>query len=542
MSDTRSRSFKPAFTLRPPDYRTPSPPLKDVEPISPLGDRRKMFDRHTIKKRKLEDDAAALSMSPDKSRYNGVNKFEDRHEDVTQRLPQPINTAARSRRASGLDTLAEVATSPDYNSESLNMGFRLPTSGTLPNASKHSSLIPQSHIQRHSKRSHSEVFSSRPDILPNCRPSTSHLPQAQGSAHGRSSSANFPAPAIIEYAGSQSNQLAQPNQQDSDSRFEVAELLLNLSRGHPSLSKSIPADSRAKDGILSSASAGLNGYYGPHKTQQDSLPPKEGHLKIASREVDEGGLISKINAAPQTEDQSGRADLESESSKPREHRGWPKGKPRGPRANQVESKRKTKSTPKTSEFHPTDRGGFKSRQRKPNSAANRDTFDLFDSVLEKRRLRRTSDPEVVLKEHIDRPHADNVTMRPPSLPPMLPPGPPKKKSKSTKNSENNLDDFCSACHKKRNAINNYNESWICCNGCKTWLHAGCAGFGSERRIKEVDKFYCNMCQAKHGPTTCKSSRLPDILTRILLMISVQLFVNLRGLIPPLITLVYMKGS
>ncbi|KAI9668458.1 MAG: JmjC domain-containing histone demethylation protein 1 [Alyxoria varia] len=513
MSDARSRSFKPAFSLRPPGYRTPSPPLKDVEPISPLGDRRKVFDGYRVKKRKLEDGDAALFKTSDMSYHDSGNNPGTRHVKSTQRPPDPINTAARSRRASGLDTLAEVATSPDYNAGRFDMGFRLPTSATFPHPLTDSSQIPQSSVQRHSKRSHSEVFGSRPDILPSSRPATSHIPSIQGSVHGRSSSANFPAPASNEYPEYQNNQSPQPNQQDSDSRFEIAELLLNLSRGQPSLSKSRAAGTKAKDGILASASAELNGYHVPRETQQDRLEPKLEPQTIANienddYEVNEGGLHSTSDAAAQTENQSAGADMRPHSSKSREHRGWPKGKARGPRANQVESKQRTKSAPKNSELLPPHRVGSKSRQRKPSSIAHRNTFDHIDSALEQRRLRRTSDPEIVLKEHIDRPHTDKVTMRPPSLPPMLPPDPPKKKSKSAKTSENNLNDFCSACHKKRNSTNNYNESWICCNGCKTWLHASCAGFESERKMKEVDKFYCNMCQAKHGPTTFvrKSSR------------------------------------
>lgn len=69
-------------------------------------------------------------------------------------------------------------------------------------------------------------------------------------------------------------------------------------------------------------------------------------------------------------------------------------------------------------------------------------------------------------------------------------------------------EFCPACQLRRNKINGFQDLWINCNGCKTWIHATCAGFDTEKKVKEVDKFYCKKCETNHGSTTYvrKSSR------------------------------------
>ncbi|KAI9800125.1 MAG: Lysine-specific demethylase 7A [Piccolia ochrophora] len=50
-------------------------------------------------------------------------------------------------------------------------------------------------------------------------------------------------------------------------------------------------------------------------------------------------------------------------------------------------------------------------------------------------------------------------------------------------------------------------SWISCDGCKRWFHFACAGL-TEKEVRSVDKFSCADCWNTHGPTTYvrKSSR------------------------------------
>lgn len=66
---------------------------------------------------------------------------------------------------------------------------------------------------------------------------------------------------------------------------------------------------------------------------------------------------------------------------------------------------------------------------------------------------------------------------------------------------------CASCHLVRRTDNGFHDLWISCNGCKQWLHHNCAGFESERKVRDVDKFYCKACEPKHGTTTCKSCSL-----------------------------------
>lgn len=71
---------------------------------------------------------------------------------------------------------------------------------------------------------------------------------------------------------------------------------------------------------------------------------------------------------------------------------------------------------------------------------------------------------------------------------------------------------CACCNFTRNSASVDNEnnatSWINCDGCKSWYHFACAGFKNEREVRSVDKFRCKKCKPVHGATTYvrKSSR------------------------------------
>lgn len=86
----------------------------------------------------------------------------------------------------------------------------------------------------------------------------------------------------------------------------------------------------------------------------------------------------------------------------------------------------------------------------------------------------------------------------------LPVGKPASATKHTasKTSKVHSDTVCAGCKFSRNSLNGEGESWISCNGCKEWFHFACAGFKSEREVRNVDKFYCRPCKATHGATTC----------------------------------------
>ncbi|KAI9812023.1 MAG: JmjC domain-containing histone demethylation protein 1 [Pycnora praestabilis] len=65
---------------------------------------------------------------------------------------------------------------------------------------------------------------------------------------------------------------------------------------------------------------------------------------------------------------------------------------------------------------------------------------------------------------------------------------------------------CAGCNFARNnSLDGENEadatSWISCDGCKRWFHFACAGFKSEREVRSVDKYNCRECRPRCGPTT-----------------------------------------
>lgn len=67
---------------------------------------------------------------------------------------------------------------------------------------------------------------------------------------------------------------------------------------------------------------------------------------------------------------------------------------------------------------------------------------------------------------------------------------------------------CASCHLLRRTINGLHDLWISCNGCKMWYHHNCAGFENERKVRDVDKYYCKECEPRHGATTCELSTGP----------------------------------
>ncbi len=64
-------------------------------------------------------------------------------------------------------------------------------------------------------------------------------------------------------------------------------------------------------------------------------------------------------------------------------------------------------------------------------------------------------------------------------------------------------EVCAECNKLQRETEDEDAgiTWISCNGCSRWFHAGCVGFKGKSEARSVDKFVCKQCQPEHGQTT-----------------------------------------
>ena len=204
-----------------------------------------------------------------------------------------------------------------------------------------------------------------------------------------------------------------------------------------------------------------------------------------------------------------------EDAKPKKHQGWPKGKPRGPRNTPASSKRK-KATPKP---------------KAPSSAGSRVVVDQAQSPLGNG-IAATADASTSSSSNVTPPshqpsgarrhsfsnsflvlpttdtpsaavRAQSVPLQ--TFPSTAPPAAePSRRTKAQQVAEPDL--ICASCKSSDSEVKvGDGEQWIGCDGCKEWYHYACAGFNSEREVRDVNKFYCEPCRPKFGQTTSRST-------------------------------------
>lgn len=510
-------SFRPEFRRRVPGYRTPSPPRHAVEPLSPLGAPRGSHAETTSeavsKKRSHDHFEAHNAHTEDHWPAQDTRSFSFRGHRASHPGPTPIDTRASAHpQPSALDIFATIATSPSLAARDHFSSFQYPS----PNAFAADHMSKSHHFERASKRSRSEVINQRPVFGYESRPTTSHVypspfsptsPPANGFSYGYNTGR----------PSERFQSSVQHNQEDEVTLRQDAELLLSISRGFAnrkpvvdSQPKHLPngLDPR-RDSFPSTSSPRIQ-----YTRGFGGAPGADARYQYYERDVDMmddagdptvdgkfiGPTISRGNGVP---------------SKPKDHRGWPKGKPRGPRNVGADGKKKAKTTrkPDTTNSEKTatkvrcrtnDSGSTIAAQRKSSPYE----IPCLDVDPEVKRPRRASDTRL---KHYDKEFGsreDFEKSRRVSAPPKAmtpPPQPGQKKPRSRR--EPQLD-ICAACKKNRNATDGLHELWINCNGCKSWFHTTCAGFYEEKKVKDVDKFYCEGCKPDHGPTTFvrKSSR------------------------------------
>jgi F-box/leucine-rich repeat protein 10/11 len=236
----------------------------------------------------------------------------------------------------------------------------------------------------------------------------------------------------------------------------------------------------------------------------------------------------------------------AEETKPKKHQGWPKGKPRGPRSTPSTSRRK-KATPKPKTAPPTSSKPTADQLQSPQSlladqngvpaAADASTSSSshatpsHDLPAGPRRHSFSNSflvlPATDLRSEAAR--AQSVPLQASLLTP-TPTSKPAQRAKAQPIPEPEL--ICASCKSSDSEIKvGDGEQWIGCDGCKEWYHYACAGFNSEREVRDVNKFYCEPCRPKFGQTTSRStdaywSNKSDLAQR---------FVNLSEPTLPLIT-------
>ena len=523
-------SFRSEFRHRLPSYRTPSPPRHAFEPLSPvraasalqitdssgLASRKRSFD--DIETQNNHTQGQWPTQDPRSSRWSGHR--------VSQAGPAPIDTHKASRTDStALQFLAALATSP-----SLAARDRLALGGFPPScaisAADHQFPKPQP-FERASKRSRSEVIHPRPVFNYESRPSTSYAlpptfspssPNVAPTNHTRTSSGTHyhSIPSSIQ-------------QHTEDDVREDAELLLSISRG--------VSESANQRRMPSMSSWRVNGATeGTHRYQsiRHDLNSAPQPLYHSPRRLDENSMPEvkqstssqfqhRLNAAPYqypmplASSRSSNRDRDM-PLKPRDHRGWPKGKLRGPRSIGTDGKRRSKPA-KKSDVMPLD-GPSNNPKKKTSVQANTQhipdngstAWDMrFDVPSEVRRPRRGSDSRLKRRTSEFSPSKLLVQPRHSSAPPAITsirrsfekPGQKKAKVK-----REYLVDICKACNQNRDSQAGSSDIWINCKACKAWLHEQCAGLGEKRKVNDVDKYYCGECQLQYGPITYvrKSSR------------------------------------
>ncbi|PNS17482.1 hypothetical protein CAC42_8025 [Sphaceloma murrayae] len=166
-----------------------------------------------------------------------------------------------------------------------------------------------------------------------------------------------------------------------------------------------------------------------------------------------------------------------EEAKPK-RKGWPKGKPRGPRKNGVA----TASKPRM----PTGKRGRRLAAAKAAEQAplpRRKSFSDFNLYFE------GLDTEPPSRSSSVPPHCQYLPGKAKG------PGGRKAGARFTKET------VCEECKTARESAFGETDAWIGCNGCKKWFHSDCAGFQRKQDTQDVDKFFCALCEPQHGQTT-----------------------------------------
>lgn len=437
---------------------------------------------------------------------------------------------------SPIEALADAAVSlhakPSYI-ESARPSSQLPASPAaaahLPRqrAPKHAQHLDAGYAydERPAKRARSEYFSSPQYGQHYSRPATSHIP---------SWSYN------VEQMADNSTRMYQdtpatPQHQDENSlkRLSDAQLLLDFAAEassstprHPSTTKrwsiSHPeAPYRYPQQHVDSSSPYAGALHAQNAQSRQLPPPPEfgyapepsstsprrafntlaGQTHTPPAETPSGVLSPTMNEGGGAEDM-----------KPKKQQGWPKGKPRGPR-NSTAGGKKKRSTPRPKGAPSANAPEASEQLHSPQSLPGeyQDGQPDAGNVVSERGIQSHELPSRARRHSfsttapsLDSNDALAAIARAQSVPlgSVVAITPPADDAHQPKRSAAEPVTICAGCGSSdSDTMIGDGEQWIRCDGCREWYHFVCAGFKSEREVRDVDKFYCVPCQPKFGETT-----------------------------------------
>ena len=181
------------------------------------------------------------------------------------------------------------------------------------------------------------------------------------------------------------------------------------------------------------------------------------------------------------------------SEAPRSRRGWPKGKPRGPGGRKTLAEKAAKKQ-------------AASRKKTPDTKSARSKSEGPTSErIEIQEVRRKSlsdtmgfGPQNHEMNGSQHPRARSVPLETHMIVRDTSPLKTVRREAMVKS-----DTICAGCQTSRETANSHGEldEWISCNGCKKWFHVDCAGFKKAHEVRDVDKYFCTVCETEHGKTT-----------------------------------------
>ncbi|EUC37318.1 hypothetical protein COCCADRAFT_23035 [Bipolaris zeicola 26-R-13] len=449
---------------------------------------------------------------------------------VPPAAPQPA-TPYSLAQASPIEALADVAVTSQHTSRpfvelSRHPAYPAASPTTLPypiaeRAPAHA--FPRDHAypfnERPAKRARSEVYGSPQYDQSQSRPATSHIP---GWSYN------------VEHMVDNGSRMYQPPGEPND-RLSDAQLLLDFFNVSTQTAHSPP--STAKRWSISHTapmehSGQIQQIGEPPSPFTAPQPPSIDHYHQHTQPVIDtkhplGQPAHTAPTAPSTQihrptDEASNSvaqpamqgPVPTEEPKTKKQQGWPKGKARGGRSSASATSSKRKRTPKpkgASSAGPV--APAEQTQSPPSLNAEQPAAVAVENSAPPAELAEPAHPSPTQARR----HSFSTSTLPNSI------GPPLSASSRAKslplgsqpvasapvdapaepaNAPIEPELICASCKSSESAIKvGDGEQWIGCDGCKEWYHYPCAGFNSEREVREVNKFYCEPCRPKFGETT-----------------------------------------